>query len=78
MRSRNLLTKEFPIALDHVMTRIASLVILLGAAIIQFAGWPILGWVIVALGIMALWSAHLFAVAPLYDEPTDITDRADW
>jgi hypothetical protein len=73
-----MLDQEFPIPLDDKTARLACVVVLLGAATIRFGGWTILGCVIVAYGILTLWLAYLIAVAPIYVEPTDTADRADW
>jgi hypothetical protein len=53
------------------------MVVLLGAITIQFVGWSILGWIIVAYGILTLLLAHLVAVAPNCVEPTSTADCAD-
>jgi hypothetical protein len=73
-----MLDKGFPVALDDTVTRIACILILLGGATIRYGGWTTLGWVIVTYGVLTLWLAHLFAVAPAYIEPTDTADLADW
>lgn len=71
-----MLDKECPLSMNNSLTRMACIVILLGAITIRFVGWPALGWVIVAYGMLTLWLAHLVAVAPHWVEPTSIADRA--
>jgi len=62
-----MLENEFPIRLDNDMTRISALSVLVGATIVQYAGWTVAGWVLVVLGFLTLWLAHQLAIAPLYD-----------
>jgi hypothetical protein len=72
-----MLEKEFPIPLNDTTTRIACIAILLGGTIIRFTSWSTLGCVVVAHGILTLWLAHLFAIAPIWVEPTDIAELSD-
>jgi hypothetical protein len=62
-----MLENEFPIRLDNDMTRISTLSVLVGATIVQYAGWTVVGWVLVVFGFLTLWLAHQLAIAPLYD-----------
>jgi hypothetical protein len=72
-----MLDEVFPIPMNNRIARLASIVILLGTATIEFIGWWVLGWALVIYGILSLWLAHLIAVAPTIVEPTDTADRAD-
>jgi hypothetical protein len=76
--AKSMLDKELPIALNEYTTRMACIIILLGAATIHFLGWYTLGGVFVVYGILTLWLAHLIAKAPICVEPTGTADRADW
>jgi hypothetical protein len=71
-----MLDKELPLSLNNSLTRMACIVVLFGAIAIRFVEWPVIGWAIVAYGLLALLLAHLVAVAPYWVEPTSI-DRAD-
>jgi hypothetical protein len=63
------LNRQFPIALDDSLTRLATITVLLGAALFRVTGWATVGWVAVAFGIVMLWLAHEVAVAPYAEEP---------
>ena len=65
-----MLDEEFPIPLDNDMTCVATLLVLLGAALVRSAGWPTVGWIIAAFGVVTFWLAHQLAIAACYDEPT--------
>jgi len=55
---------SFIIALDDAISRLACLSVLAGALCIRVLGWEF-GWVAVAFGVLSLWLAHQFAIAPL-------------
>ena len=64
-----MLSREFPIQLDDSMTRTAVLAALLGAFAHYFLDWTVLGWAVIIFGLLMLWLAHQFAIAPCCDEP---------
>jgi 1,4-dihydroxy-2-naphthoate octaprenyltransferase len=56
--------REVPATLERKMALMATVTLLAGTAVLGFAGWKTLGWVIVAYGLTMLVVAYLFAVAP--------------
>jgi disulfide bond formation protein DsbB len=58
--------KEFGSSPEKGIIRLACVVILLGAAAIQFLGWSILGWALVGIGLLTFWLAYLIGTAPCY------------
>ena len=60
-----------PATLERKMMYMAVVTFLIGAAVLGWAGWTALGWVIMAYGIMTLCSAYLFAVASHVDDPEE-------
>ena len=69
-----MLKREFPIPLETWTTKVALLVILLGAAIIAFVGWTIVGAVIVFYGVLFLFLAYHLGAAPCVEE----TEAGEW
>jgi disulfide bond formation protein DsbB len=69
--------KEFGSSPEKGIIRLACVVILLGAAAIQFLGWSILGWALVGIGLLTFWLAYLIGTAPCYVEPLGTKDRAN-
>ena len=65
----------FIIPLDDDMTRLAVITISLGAVLIRFAHWPVLGWTFVVFGLVKLWLAYHLAIAPCTDEPMGYSER---
>jgi 1,4-dihydroxy-2-naphthoate octaprenyltransferase len=59
---------QFPIQLDNDMTRVATLAIFAGSAMVGMAGWTVVGWLVVVLGLSMLWLAYHVAVAPDEEE----------
>jgi hypothetical protein len=68
-----MLDKEFAIPLERGMTRIAIVVIFIGAVAIGLVGWRTVGWVIVAYGLGALFFAHLLGAAPCLGEVEEVS-----
>jgi predicted MFS family arabinose efflux permease len=64
-----MLKREFPILLDDSLTRAAVLAAILGALVHQILDWTVLGWAVIIVGLLMLWLAHQFAIAPCCDEP---------
>ena len=67
-----MLDEEFPIPLDNGMTCVATLLVLLGAALVSSVGWQTVGWIVAAFGVVTLWLAHQLAIAVSYDEPAAV------
>ena len=63
-----MLNKEFPVPLEKWMTKIAILAILVGATLVAFIGWKIVGGVIMAYGILILFLAYHMGAAPCLEE----------
>jgi hypothetical protein len=63
-----MLYKEFPVPLEKGMTKGGVIVILLGAILVVFVGWTIIGWVLIAYGILLLFLAYHMGNAPLVDD----------
>jgi hypothetical protein len=63
-----MLNKPFPIPLEKGMAKGGVLVVFLGALLIVYVGWTIVGWVVVFYGILLLFLAYHMAVAPLVDD----------
>jgi hypothetical protein len=63
-----MLNKEFPVPLEKWMTKIAILAILVGALVIAFVGWKIVGGVVIAYGILTLFLAYHMGAAPCLEE----------
>lgn len=63
-----IVNRPFIISLDDTLSRLACLVSLAGALCIRLLGWE-LGWALIAFGVISLWLAHQFAVAPLCQDP---------
>jgi len=68
-RTSNWLDNKFFLPLDDGMMRVAMLTVLSGALTMRLWDWTTIGWVLVALGMAALWLAHQMAIAPLECEP---------
>ncbi len=71
---KGMLGNEFPVLFENDVARTACLSILLGATLLRSAGWTVVGWSLIAFGILALWLAHQLAIAPYWDEPDEIPD----
>ena len=56
--------REAPATLERKTALMAAVTLLAGIAVLGFAGWKTLGWVIVAYGLTMLVVAYLIAVAP--------------
>jgi 1,4-dihydroxy-2-naphthoate octaprenyltransferase len=56
--------REVPATVERKMALMAALTLLTGTAVLGFADWKALGWVIVAYGLTMLVVAYLLAVAP--------------
>jgi hypothetical protein len=69
-----MLKRDFPIPLERWMTGVAILAILLGAIIIAFVGWTLVGAVIVFYGVLFLFLAYHMGAAPCIDE----TETGEW
>ena len=63
-----MLKKEFPVPLEKWMTKIAILAIFVGAILVAFVGWKIVGGVIIAYGILTLFLAYHMGAAPCLEE----------
>jgi hypothetical protein len=63
-----MLNKEFPVPLEKWMTKIAILAILVGAVLVAFIGWVIVGGVIIAYGVLTLFLAYHMGSAPCLEE----------
>lgn len=55
---------EVPATLEKKMAFLAAITLLAGTAVLGFAGWTTLGWVMVGYGLAMLVMAYLFAIAP--------------
>lgn len=68
-----MLNKQFPIPLEKGMTKGGVITIFLGAILIVLVGWKVMGWVLLAYGILLLFLAYHLGKAPLVeDEETGI------
>lgn len=63
-----MLNKEFPVPLEKWMTRIAILAILVGAVLVVFIGWVIVGGVLIAYGALTMFLAYHMGSAPCLEE----------
>ncbi len=63
-----MLNKEFPVPLEKWMTKIAILAILVGAILVAFIGWALVGGVVVAYGVLTLFLAYHMGSAPCLEE----------
>jgi hypothetical protein len=63
-----MLNKESPVPLEKWMTKIAILAILVGAVLVAFIGWVIVGGVIMAYGVLTLFLAYHMGSAPCLEE----------
>lgn len=63
-----MLQDQFPIRLDNDMTRVATLAIFAGSALVGMAGWTAMGWLVIVLGLSMLWLAYHIAIAPEEEE----------
>ena len=68
------MAEPFIIALDDTISRLACLATLVGAVCIRALGWEI-GWVLVIFGVLFLWLARQFAIAPLCSDAAAASPR---
>jgi hypothetical protein len=67
-RGKLMLDKDFAIPFEKSVTKMAIVVISIGAIAISLAGWKTVGWVIVGYGLATLYFAHLLGAAPCLNE----------
>jgi hypothetical protein len=63
-----MMSKQFPVPFEKGMTTGGVIVISLGAILIVLVGWKIVGWVLIAYGILLLFLAYHMGAAPLVDD----------
>ena len=63
-----MLDKEFAIPFEKSVTKMAVVVLSIGAVAIGLAGWKTVGWVTVVYGLAMLCFAHLLGAAPCLDD----------
>jgi hypothetical protein len=63
-----MLNREFPVPLEKWMTKIAVLAIIVGALLVAFVDWKIIGGVIIAYGVLTLFMAYHMGAAPCLEE----------
>jgi 1,4-dihydroxy-2-naphthoate octaprenyltransferase len=61
--------QPMPATLEKKMVVLATIILLVGAAVLGLSGPVALGWVIVAYGLMTFAVAYLFSVAPYREDP---------
>lgn len=66
-----MLNDPFLIAMDDGICRLACLCSLTGALCCQSLRWLAVGWTLFCVGMLMLWLAHQFALAPLCLDPTN-------